>query len=98
MLTECDCISKVILVYCLHLYPDMHPLIFREHHTGPTDTLVRRLRPDSPLIQPVSRAILIEGPRMTIRLSTSLRPGKFKHLIRFASVTGRLPERDVAFL
>lgn len=35
---------------------------------------------------------------MTIRRATSLRPGQFKHLIRVASVTGRLPERDVALL
>lgn len=33
---------------------------------------------------------------MTIRRATSLRPGQLKHLIRVASVTGRLPERDVA--
>jgi integrase/recombinase XerD len=32
------------------------------------------------------------------RHATSLRPGQFKHLIRVASVTGRLPERDVALL
>lgn len=35
---------------------------------------------------------------MTIRRATSLRPGQLKHLIRVASVTGRLPERDVALL
>lgn len=35
---------------------------------------------------------------MTIRRATSLRSGQFKHLIRVASVTGRLPERDVALL
>lgn len=35
---------------------------------------------------------------MTIRRATSLRPGQFKHLIRVASVTGRLPERDVMLL
>lgn len=35
---------------------------------------------------------------MTIRRATSLRPGQFKHLIRVASVTGRLPERNVALL
>ncbi|SBW84798.1 hypothetical protein PVE_R2G0773 [Pseudomonas veronii 1YdBTEX2] len=35
---------------------------------------------------------------MTPRRATSLRPGQFKHLIRVASVTGRLPERDVALL
>lgn len=35
---------------------------------------------------------------MTPRRTTSLRPGQFKHLIRVASVTGRLPERDVALL
>lgn len=29
-----------------------------------------------------------------IRRATSLRPGQFKHLIRVASVTGRMPERD----
>ncbi len=33
-----------------------------------------------------------------IRRATSLRPGQFKHLIRVASVTGRLPERDVMLL
>ena len=31
----------------------------------------------------------------SIRRATSLRPGQLKHLIRVASVTGRLPERDV---
>lgn len=35
---------------------------------------------------------------MTTRRATSLRPGQFKHLIRVASVTGRLPERDVMLL
>lgn len=30
--------------------------------------------------------------------ATSLRPGQFKHLTRMASVTGRLPERDVMLL
>ncbi|WP_223810477.1 tyrosine-type recombinase/integrase [Pseudomonas coronafaciens] len=34
----------------------------------------------------------------SIRRATSLRPGHFKHLIRVASVTGRLPERDVMLL
>jgi site-specific recombinase XerD len=34
----------------------------------------------------------------SIRRATSLRPGQFKHLIRVASVTGRLPERDVMLL
>jgi len=33
-----------------------------------------------------------------IRRATSLRPGQFKHLIRVASVTGRLSERDVMLL
>lgn len=35
---------------------------------------------------------------MTPRRATLLRPGQFKHLIRVASVTGRLPERDVMLL
>ncbi|GLZ27105.1 MULTISPECIES: integrase [Pseudomonas] len=35
---------------------------------------------------------------MTTRRATSLRPGQFKHLIRVASVTGRMPERDVMLL
>lgn len=35
---------------------------------------------------------------MTIRRATSLRPGQLKHLIRVASVTGRMPERDVLLL
>lgn len=35
---------------------------------------------------------------MTTRCATSLRPGQFKHLIRVASVTGRMPERDVMLL
>lgn len=35
---------------------------------------------------------------MTIRRATSLRPGQFQHLIRVASVTGRLPERDLMLL
>lgn len=33
-----------------------------------------------------------------IRRAASLCPGQFKHLIRVASVTGRLPERDVMLL
>lgn len=33
-----------------------------------------------------------------IRRATSLRPGQLKHLIRVASVTGRMPERDVMLL
>lgn len=32
------------------------------------------------------------------RRATSLRPGQFKHLIRVASITGRMPERDVMLL
>ena len=32
------------------------------------------------------------------RRATSLRPGQLKHLIRVASVTGRMPERDVSLL
>jgi hypothetical protein len=72
--------------------------IFREQYAGPTDTLVRRPKPDSLQIEHDSRAILTESPRMTIRRATSLRPGQLKHLIRVASVTGRLPERDVALL
>ena len=35
---------------------------------------------------------------MTTRRATSLRPGQFKHLIRVASVTGRMPARDVMLL
>lgn len=34
----------------------------------------------------------------SIRRAISLRPGQFKHLIRVASVTGRLPEHDVMLL
>lgn len=32
------------------------------------------------------------------RRATSLRAGQFKHLLRVASVTGRMPERDVMLL
>ena len=32
---------------------------------------------------------------MLPRRAASLRPGQLKHLIRVASVTGRMPERDV---
>ncbi|WP_455233160.1 tyrosine-type recombinase/integrase [Geopseudomonas aromaticivorans] len=32
------------------------------------------------------------------RQAASLRPGQFRHLIRVASVTGRMPERDVMLL
>lgn len=36
---------------------------------------------------------------MTVpRRAASLRPGQFRHLIRVASVTGRMPERDVMLL
>lgn len=35
---------------------------------------------------------------MNPRRAASLRPGQFKHLIRVASVTGRMPERDVKLL
>jgi integrase/recombinase XerD len=35
---------------------------------------------------------------MTTRRATSLRPGQINHLIRAASVTGRMPERDVMLL
>lgn len=34
----------------------------------------------------------------TTRRAASLRPGQFRHLIRVASVTGRMPERDVMLL
>ena len=33
-----------------------------------------------------------------IRRAASLSPGQFEHLIRVASITGRLPERDVMLL
>lgn len=32
------------------------------------------------------------------RRAASLRPGQFRHLIRVASVTGRMTERDVMLL
>ena len=35
---------------------------------------------------------------MNSRRAASLRPGQFEHLVRVASVTGRLPERDVMLL
>lgn len=35
---------------------------------------------------------------MNPRRAASVRPGQFKHLIRVASVTGRMPERDVMLL
>lgn len=35
---------------------------------------------------------------MATRRAASLRPGQFRHLIRVASVTGRMPERDVMLL
>jgi len=35
---------------------------------------------------------------MTTRRATSLRPSQFKHLLRVASVTGRMPERDSMLL
>lgn len=35
---------------------------------------------------------------MNARRATSLRPGQFKHLLRVASVTGRMPVRDVMLL
>ncbi len=51
--------------------------------------LTRRIARDS-------SPILKESPMTaSIRRATPLRPGQFKHLIRVASMTGRLPERDV---
>jgi site-specific recombinase XerD len=35
---------------------------------------------------------------MNLSRAASLRPGQFKHLIRVASVTGRMQERDVMLL
>lgn len=35
---------------------------------------------------------------MTTRRTATLRPSQFRHLIRVASVTGRMPERDVMLL
>lgn len=35
---------------------------------------------------------------MATRRAASLRPGQFRHLIRVASVSGRMPERDVMLL
>lgn len=73
--------------------------IFREQHgtracklfRGPAANSLRIVRDSSP--------ILTENPMTApIRRATSLRPGQFKHLIRVASVTGRLPERDVMLL
>lgn len=46
-----------------------------------------------------SSQILTESPiTAPSRRATSLRPRQFKHLIRVASVTGRMPERDVMLL
>lgn len=35
---------------------------------------------------------------MSVSRATSLRSGQFKHFIRVKSVTGLLPERDIALL
>ena len=35
---------------------------------------------------------------MTTRRAASLRPGQFRHLVRVAFVTGRMPERNVMLL
>ena len=61
--------------------------------------LFRRPATNSLRIVSNSSSILTENPMTAlIRRATSLRPEQFKHLIRVASVTGRLPERDVMLL
>ena len=99
MLTASDCISKAIQAYCLHLYPYRPPLIFREHCEITGGRLCWRPATNSLWIDPDSRLILTESPPpMNPRRAASLRLGQFKHLIRVASVTGRMPERDVMLL
>ncbi|RMS06817.1 hypothetical protein ALP73_200372 [Pseudomonas coronafaciens pv. garcae] len=73
--------------------------IFREHLGTRACKLFRRPLANSLRIARDSSPILTESPMTaSIRRATSLRPGQFKHLIRVASVTGRLPERDVMLL
>ncbi|RMO78491.1 hypothetical protein ALQ34_200045 [Pseudomonas syringae pv. maculicola] len=73
--------------------------IFREHFGTRACKLFRRPLANSLRIARDSSPILTESPMTaSIRRATSLRPGQFKHLIRVASVTGRLPERDVMLL
>lgn len=73
--------------------------IFRERLGTRACKLFRRSLANSLRIARDSSPILTESPMTaSIRRATSLRPGQFKHLIGVASVTGRLPERDVMFL
>lgn len=73
--------------------------IFREQHGTRACKLFRRPAANSLRIVRDSSPLLTEYPMTApIRRVTSLRPGQFKHLIRVASVTGRLPERDVMLL
>lgn len=91
---------KAILAYCQYrISPYAASLIFREHHGTRVCKLFRRPVANSLRIVRDSSSILTEKPMTTpIRRAASLRPGQFKHLIRVASVTGRLPERDVMLL
>lgn len=75
------------------------PSIFREHHGTRACMLFRRPAANSLRIVRDLSPILTESPMTaSIRRASSLRPGQFKHLIRVASVTGRIPERDVMLL
>lgn len=73
MLTACDCISKVILAYCLHLYTYMSPLIFREHAENIGVRLRWRPTTKSLKIDLDPRSILAESPMTDIRRATTLR-------------------------
>ena len=71
-------------------------VIFREHPGTRAFKLFRRPAANSLRIVRDSSPILIESlMTASIQRAASLRPGRLKHLIRVASVTGRLPERDV---
>lgn len=91
---------KAILAYCqCRTSPYAPSLIFREHHGTRVCKLFRRPVANSLRIVRDSSSILTENPMTTpIRRAASLRPGQFKHLIRVASVNGRLPEHEVMLL
>lgn len=90
--------SKMLLQMAA-LRPDERHCIFLEHHGTRACMLFRRPASNSLRIVRDSSPILTENPMTApIQRAASLRLGQFKPLIRVASVTGRLPERDVMLL
>jgi hypothetical protein len=81
------------------ILPPLNTFLFPITHGGRDCKLFGRPVAYSLRIARDSSSILTESlMTASTRRATSLRAGQFKHLIRVASVTGRLPEHDVMLL